>query len=144
MKDRLKSNPNVEPLSVLAEDVIKGKSDCVSVEKEAEALYKSLNDLEDKMNQDDKLGKRNKLDELKRKLNDAKKDLADVDDKSKDFKREEQDLEDALNAAIAKTKDPAAKKKLEDARKQLEPMNKEINAIHGDVPREKAEIAKIE
>ena len=112
MKDRLKSNPTVEPLSVLAEDVRKGKSDCMNVEKEAEALYKSLNDLEDKMSQDDKLGKRNKLDELKRKLNDAKKDLADVDDKSKDFKREEQDLEDALNAAIAKTKDPATKKKL--------------------------------
>lgn len=67
-----------------------------------------------------------------------------MDDKSKDFKREENDLEDALGAAIPRTKDPAEKKKLENALKDLQPMKKEVNAIHGDVPREATELAKIE
>ena len=78
----------------------------------------------------------NKLEDLQKKLFAAKKDLKDVDDKSKDFKREEKDLEDALCAAIPKTKDPADTKKLEDAQKELQPMKKEANAIHGDVPKE--------
>ena len=70
-----------------------------------------------------------------KKLHGAKKDLADVDDKCKDFKREEKDLEDAISSAIPKTKDPAAKKRLEDAQKELQLMNKDVNVIHGDVPR---------
>ena len=40
------------------------------------------------MDKDDKLGKRNKLEDLKKKLYEAKKDLKDIDDKCGDFKRE--------------------------------------------------------
>ena len=58
------------------------------------------------MDKDDKLGKRNKLEDLKKKLYEAKKDLKDIDDKCGDFKREAKDVEDALNAAIPGIKDP--------------------------------------
>ena len=61
MKDRLNIDPSVESLSILAQDVAQGKVDCVGVDQDADELLKSLNELEDEINKDDKLGKRNKL-----------------------------------------------------------------------------------
>ena len=77
------------------------------------------------MDKDDKLGKRNKLEDLKKKLLEAKKDLKDVDDKCGDFKREAKDVEDALDAAIPGIKDPGLRNNLDALKKKLnDPLKK--------------------
>ena len=110
--------------------------------KDAEILYKSLQDLEKEMDKDGRVGKRNKLDDLRKLLFEAKKDLQDVDDKCFDFHREAKDLEDSLNSAIESTKDPAANRQLQDLKKKLDvPLKKEAGEVHGDVPPRKKILA---
>lgn len=94
----------------LAADVDEGRKDCEGVLKDADELYRKLYDLDQAMNIDEKKGKQNKLDDLRRKLVEARKDLRDVKEKTDDFDREAKDVEEALDQAIPGMPDPAGKK----------------------------------
>ena len=71
MRDRLAKKPGLELLVRLADDVKEGKVDCEGVDRDADILYKSLQDLEAKMDKDGRIGKRNKLDDLRKLLFEA-------------------------------------------------------------------------
>ena len=145
MRDRLAKKPGLELLVRLADDVKEGKVDCEGVDRDADILYKSLQDLEAKMDKDGRIGKRNKLDDLRKLLFEAQKDLKDVDDKCFDFHREAKDLDDSLDSAIESMKDPAAQRQLQDLKKKLEdPLKREAGEIHGDVPPNQKLLAQIE
>ncbi len=87
------------------------------------------------MGGDEKKGKQNKLDDLRKRLVLARKDLFDVQEKTDDFDREEKDVEEALDAAIPGMPDPAAKKQLQDLKKKLnDPLKKEAGQIRKATP----------